>query len=196
MTYLTREQRILNVLLKLTETSFCDDHLEDDVKALINECRNECEVLATRKPATSRPGVVKYSVLTAVKLAYPNSILTSEVREYLSSRGMVVHKKTAGMYLYRLAKSGHIATVNNGNGRGNETLWVFVPSALTMEANADVGLDLSTDPRIATVRRHFHEWHGAAPDDTEIEALLKAIDETVTAEDTVWAQEVVKRHGH
>lgn len=34
----------------------------------------------------------------------------------------------------------------------------------------------TTDPRIDAIRQHFHEWHGAAPDDTEIAALLKSID--------------------
>lgn len=34
----------------------------------------------------------------------------------------------------------------------------------------------TTDPRIDAVRRHFHEWHGAVPDDTEIVALLNSID--------------------
>ena len=36
--------------------------------------------------------------------------------------------------------------------------------------------DQTTDTRVAAVRQHFQEWHGAAPDDTEIEVLLKAID--------------------
>lgn len=34
----------------------------------------------------------------------------------------------------------------------------------------------TTDPRIDAIRQHFHEWHGAAPDDIEIAALLKSID--------------------
>jgi hypothetical protein len=32
------------------------------------------------------------------------------------------------------------------------------------------------DPRAAAVADHFNEWHGAAPEAHEIEALLKRID--------------------
>ena len=34
----------------------------------------------------------------------------------------------------------------------------------------------TTAARIDAVRRHFHEWHGAAPDDIEIVTLLESID--------------------
>jgi hypothetical protein len=72
---------------------------------------------------------IKDRVLDAARLAFPNPVRSSTLREQFQSAGIETHEKTIGMTLYRLLQQGLLHREKRD--------WYFVPQALDKNVLAE-----------------------------------------------------------